>query len=171
MMWIGTRVGPLYVGRRIGGGQSADPQSEGAKRLIAVYFLLILVTFFTVPVVTAVLIVGFPIMFIAAMIMEVRHRADVAEEAVSGVKTVRTANPGRLGNAGGPGFWEARADMLRAKHLAGRKITNQAKTVIRKRPDLEYVIYPERRPVDPFPFFSEQDREWFSRFGNIPEAQ
>lgn len=156
MMWIGTRVGPLYVGRRLGGGQSADPQSEGAKRLIAGYFLLLLVTFFTVPVVTGVLVIGFPVMFIAAMIMEVTHRGHVAEEAVSGIKTDKD---------------ERRAQIYRVQHLAGRTVTHRAAKLIARRPDLEFVVYPERKPVDPYQFLTEEDRAWYERFGgDIPEA-
>ena len=154
MMWIGTRVGPLYVGRRIGGGPTADPQSEGVRRLVGVYFLLVLITFFTVPAVTAVLIIGLPVMFITAVVMEMRHRADVAEEAVSGLdKDERTAQ------------------IYRVQHLAGRTVVHRAAKLIARRPDLEYVIFPERKPVDPHQFFTPEDQEWFERYsGQVPDA-
>lgn len=166
--WISTGIGPFRVGTRIGGGPQREPRSPFTRVALSIWFWLVLITFFTVPVVTAVLIVGLIPLFIACMIAEATHKTpeQKAEKAA-------TRDPAlSLLRVGSPAWYDAQAANLRAQHLAGRKVTHRARTVIKNRPDLEYVIYPERKPVDPFQYFSESDRAWYERMGNdIPEAQ
>src|SRR5882724_5027854 len=170
--WISTGVGPFGVGTRIGGGKQRELRSPFARGAIGIWGLLVIITFLTVPVVSAFLIVGLIPLFIACMIAEVTHKTP-EQKAERAKNKAATRDPAlALSQVGQPAWYEAQAANLRAQHLAGRKITHRARTVIKNRPDLEYVIYPERKPVDPFQFFSESDRAWYARMaGDTPEAQ
>jgi hypothetical protein len=155
-MWISTGIGPFRVGTSLGGGKPSPPSTPLQKRqhrnaLITLGvclafgwvspFLMIFVTFVAI--------------------------------GISGVVTERNwnrrlatgPNPARILNAGGEGFYEAQAQRLRGQHLAGKKITHRAAQIIAARPDLEYVIYPERR-VDPNEYLTAEDKDWLARFGS-----
>lgn len=147
--WISTGIGPFRVGRSFQ-GNSQDPKSPFVHRALGIWFLLVIATFFTVPVLTAVLLVGLIPLIIACMVAEATHRT-----------------PEQLSER-----QDRQALELRTQHLAGRKTTNRALALIRVRPELEFVIYPERKPLDPFPYFTDSDRGWFTRHGgDIPEAE
>lgn len=147
--WISTGIGPFRVGRSFR-GDDFEARSQFTRRVIPIWFLAILITFFTVPVVTAVLILGLFPLVIACVIAETTYRTPASKAARQAKSALE----------------------LRAQHLAGRKVTNRAAALIRVRPELEFVIYPERKPLDPFPYFTDSDRGWFTRHGgDIPEAE
>jgi hypothetical protein len=151
-LWIGTRIGPAYVGRSLR-GEAPEPKSPFTRAVWPIWGVLLLITFFVAPFVTAVLLLGaFPLL-LACAVAETRHG-----------KPRKVKDPGRVMRAGLPGFYEEQAQRLRLQHLAGRKVTNRARHIIERRPDLEYVIFPERRPVDPYQFFTPEDWQWAAQY-------
>ncbi|MCW2901556.1 MAG: hypothetical protein JWO67_3821 [Streptosporangiaceae bacterium] len=164
-MWISTGVGPFRVGRTFRSGGSPDPKSQGAIRLIALYFLLLLVALFVVPPVAAVLIIGFPVMFITAVAMEVKARRGVRKP---GKLVLKLLEHGDWNDAQTQDAMVRRAHWCAARRAKGQKIDHTARLVLRRRPDLEYVIYPERRPIGELPFLTEADREWLRQ--HTPEV-
>lgn len=74
---------PIRIGRSFGGGHTPDLISAGAKRLICWWIVAAFVLFWVIPYVTGIMIGLFPLVFIAAMILECRTRGARAREAAS----------------------------------------------------------------------------------------
>jgi hypothetical protein len=82
---------PIRIGRSFGGGHTPDLTSAGAKRLICWWFVAMFVLFWVVPFVTGIMIGLFPLVFIAAMLLEHRAQRARAREAAGAAQRVAWA--------------------------------------------------------------------------------